>query len=139
MIYFIVFWFLIIIVALAIIAFLIYRKFFAQSDDSWKGEVRAKLQQIHSNKDLNSESKLMQLDKLFEHCLQKEFRNNFSLGVNLKNKSSKFQKTDLDKIWSAHKIRNRIAHDINFNAGNSYQDIEKAMNTLEIASKKWSL
>ena len=129
--------------ALLIIAlvssFLLLTQIFKKNDDTWKRTVRGKLMDLQNSQNMNQESKLMQLDKLFEYCLQKVFHNNLSLGAMLKSKSSKFTKSELDDIWLAHKTRNRIAHDINYNANNNYKEMEKSIQILTLCCKKWSL
>jgi hypothetical protein len=57
---------------------------------------------------------LMELDKLYEFALKKRFNTKESLGSILKNQSNKFTRDALDDIWMAHKLRNKMVHDVDF-------------------------
>ena len=59
--------------------------------------------------DDNDSSAVLKADKLLDKLLGKKGYNG-SLGQKLKSARSLF--SDIDGVWSAHKLRNRIAHDI---------------------------
>ena len=58
---------------------------------------------------------VLNADKLFDQALRESGVVGETLGERLKNARTRFQKPVLDKIWQAHKLRNRIAHETNFN------------------------
>lgn len=99
---------------------LFYWRFCLQkTDDTWKQTVRTKLIELeNSNKSLVE--KLLGLDKLLEYTYQKKFNlPKTSLGAILKQKSKILTRGELNTIWSAHKLRNHIAHNIHFTPNNS--------------------
>ena len=74
----------------------------------------------------NPKEAVLESDKLLCYCLRKrggaKFRDS-SLGEMLKNGSGFF--SDIDSVWFAHKLRNGIAHEMNFNI--SPDDAKKAL------------
>jgi hypothetical protein len=57
---------------------------------------------------------IMDADKLLDYCLRKRGGGRFdkmSLGEKLKKSEGYF--SDLNGVWSAHKVRNKIAHELN--------------------------
>lgn len=75
---------------------------------------------------------IINADKLIDKALYlKGFQG--SLGEKLKKSQNLF--TDLNSLWSAHKLRNKIAHEINFNASpnetsNALSSFKKALRDL---------
>lgn len=67
---------------------------------------------IISGKDMKHA--IMDADKLLDHALYLQgLRGN--MGAKLKKSTSLFK--NINKIWSAHKVRNNIAHQINYQVG----------------------
>lgn len=119
-----------------LIAFLLLNVFGRKNQDiSWKKTVRSKLEDLESQK-LDLSTQVMQLDKILEFALQSKFNKKDTFGNLLKTHKKKFNKEDLNEIWQAHKIRNKIAHDINFVP--NQHELRQAVETLKIQSKKIS-
>ena len=83
------------------------RKFF---DENWR--------KITSTADLKH--RVMDADKLLEHFMRKMGWTG-SFGDMLKSHGSKF--SDLNGLWSAHKLRNSIAHELNKSIGAVEADV----------------
>lgn len=80
----------------------------------------------------NMQSAILNADKLLGHALELKGYVG-SVGDQLKKSGSLFR--SLDKVWSAHKVRNKIAHEIGFKItkkeGNRILNIyKKALNDL---------
>ena len=54
---------------------------------------------------------ILEADKLLDQALRELQLPGETMGDRLKNGKSKFQKPSLDKVWQAHRLRNRIAHE----------------------------
>lgn len=105
-----------------------------------KGGLTAKNQQyVHSHwyRILDSfendpKHSLMDADKLLDFCLAKKGGKKFerlSLGEKLKKGRDLF--SDLDGVWFAHKLRNKIAHELNFKI--SRGDAKRALSSFKRA------
>lgn len=71
---------------------------------------------------------VLEADKLLNMILEKKgYRG--TLGEKLKASAKLF--THLDAVWSAHKLRNKIAHELNFHV--SLADGKQALNSFEKA------
>jgi Tfp pilus assembly protein PilO len=79
----------------------------------WKYKLEKKLKDVNS-RNLDKEHLAIELDKLSEFGMQQRFNTKESLGKILKNKRDKFSKAELDEIWRAHKLRNKIVHDSDY-------------------------
>jgi hypothetical protein len=126
--------FLVLIISLVFGGLVYWRFFLQKADDSWKQTVRTKLIELeNSNKSLVE--KLLGLDKLLEYSYQKKFNlSKSSLGAILKQKSKILSRSELNIIWSAHKLRNHIAHNIHFTPNNN--ELESACRNLSTIIKK---
>lgn len=68
-------------------------------------------------------------DKLFDRAMRESgFRGN-TFAERIKAGASRFSKPELDGIWRAHKLRNRIAHETDANI--SYEQAKAALNGLK--------
>ncbi len=77
---------------------------------------------------------IMDADKLLDYCLRKRGGGKFdkmSLGEKLKKSEGYF--SDINGVWSAHKMRNKIAHELNLKL--SDQDAKRAMSQFKKALK----
>jgi hypothetical protein len=54
---------------------------------------------------------IIKLDNILSKALQYRLSNTKLCGDNLKLVSKRFKRTEYDKLWEAHKLRNRIVHD----------------------------
>lgn len=87
-------------------------------------------QKIMNESDLKH--KILDADKLLDTMLRKRGYSG-SLGDKLKSKKTLF--SDIDGLWSAHKLRNKIAHEVDFQinaktAGAALKSFEKAFKDL---------
>ncbi|HRY22301.1 MAG TPA: hypothetical protein P5311_00855 [Candidatus Dojkabacteria bacterium] len=54
---------------------------------------------------------IIKLDNILSKSLQLYFKNDSSCGENLKSAGKIFRKREYNRLWEAHKIRNKIVHD----------------------------
>lgn len=82
--------------------------------------------------ELNSNPKqaIMDADKILDHIL-KRLNYTGTLGEMMKQAAPLF--TDQNGIWSAHKLRNKIAHELNFNP--DFKTAERALKQFQKAYK----
>lgn len=86
--------------------------------------------QITQEKNNNPEHAIMNADKLLSFALKKAGFNG-SVAEQLKKAKAIF--SDLDGIWSAHKLRNKIAHEVGFSV--SDKESNYALNQFKKAFK----
>lgn len=104
-------WVILAILAFLILAFGMYVLFYRKKRLS-SGEIK-KIQQLWSEIELvaieHPEQAILKADKLLDHALKKA---GFfgTLGEKLRKARAVF--SDNNGVWSAHKLRNRIAHEI---------------------------
>lgn len=60
-------------------------------------------------------STLIEYDKLLDHYLKNRKVSGETLGERLKNARGLFGKSDYNQIWEAHKLRNRVVHEVGIN------------------------
>lgn len=82
-------------------------------EPDWKGKVKLRLRDL-KHQELPPKYQVMEYDKLLEYTLQLKYGEDQSLGSLLKSKAKRFNTRQLNEIWSAHKLRNKIAHDHDF-------------------------
>jgi hypothetical protein len=104
------------------------------SKPEWMEISKKKLNEILKSK---SEIKyqIIELDKLLEYILKESFNLEKPFGEILKEKRSTFEKIELNNIWTAHKLRNKLVHDISFNGSKS--EYSEAKNILIKTIKKY--
>ena len=68
---------------------------------------------------------VLEYDKLLGAVLQEKYNSRENLGQILKIKAKNFDAPSLNQVWSAHKLRNRIAHEMNFQPNN--QEVSQAV------------
>jgi len=54
---------------------------------------------------------IIKLDNILSKSLQLYFKNDSPCGENLKSAGKIFRKREYNRLWEAHKIRNKIVHD----------------------------
>lgn len=84
----------------------------------------------------NFKQSIMEADKLVDAAL-KNLTNGETMGERLKNAKSLFSHDVYDGLWTAHKIRNKVAHEADFEALSSdarlaVRNFEKALKELRI-------
>jgi hypothetical protein len=80
----------------------------------WKEIAANKLKDLQTNKKLDDKYKILELDKIMEFILQSMFNSSRSFGEILKENEKVFEPVARHQIWVAHKLRNKIVHDINY-------------------------
>lgn len=53
---------------------------------------------------------IIKLDNILSKSLQLYFRNDLPCGENLKNAERIFRKREYNRLWDAHKMRNKVVH-----------------------------
>lgn len=80
---------------------------------------------------------VMQADIILDKALQYKRVSGSTLGERLKAAGSRLNKADLDAAWSAHKVRNQIAHELNYSlspaeAQRTLSQFRQALKALEV-------
>lgn len=83
----------------------------------WKDKAASKLRDLESNKKLDDKYRILELDKIMEYILQSKFNSNKSFGEILKENEKAFDPVPRHQIWVAHKLRNKIVHDLQYEGG----------------------
>lgn len=97
---------------------------------SQKAFIARKWNEVQSQKNGNPKLAILEADKLLDYTLGcRGARGN--LGDKLKNKGALF--SDLDAVWAAHKLRNRIAHEMDLKLGSG--EVQSALRRFENALK----
>lgn len=74
---------------------------------------------------------VMNADKLVDHALREIGVKGATMGERLKSSSSRF--SDLNGLWTAHKVRNQLAHEADFSV--SYDIAKKSLHSFKQALK----
>ena|SRR3989344_4871866 len=105
----------------------------------WKQEIAIKLNQLskieNSQNPLEWKSLLIEIDKLLDYSFKKSGVRGKTLGERLKNAKAKFNYSDYQNIWEAHKARNKLAHEFDYKMSISemkahYLVLKKSIKTL---------
>jgi hypothetical protein len=80
----------------------------------WKSKAATKLKALESNKKLDDKYRILELDKIMEFVLQSKFESSKSFGEILKENEKSLDPTPRHQIWVAHKLRNKIVHDMQY-------------------------
>jgi hypothetical protein len=83
----------------------------------WKDKALQKLKDLEANKKLDDKYRILELDKIMEFILQSKFNSTKSFGEILKENEKEFDPTPRHQIWVAHKLRNKIVHDMQYEGG----------------------
>lgn len=121
---FIIIFFLFLVVVYAIM--FRKRRFFSEKDKKY---VVAKWNEISHT---GARTCIMEADKLLDFCLGKVLGSKYervSLGEKLKLKGAMF--SDLNGVWFAHKLRNKIAHELDFRV--SMVEVKRALSAFKRA------
>jgi hypothetical protein len=112
----IIIWIAIVIAGIAL--FLLLRpKIETETKPAWKDKAATKLADLETNKKLDDKYKILELDKIMEYILQSKFNSTKSFGEILKENEKAFEPTPRHQIWVAHKLRNKIVHDMQYEGG----------------------
>ena len=121
-----------IVVAILVVALILLQVYFMRRKGKWSASdikfCKKSWQRIVSEKDIRH--KVMEADKLLEHMLKRKGYTE-SLGETLKKQSALF--SDINGLWYAHKMRNKIAHEMGYKVGP--KDVKLAMRSFKKALK----
>ena len=76
---------------------------------------------------------MVRLDALLGKSLRLYYKNSESCGTNLKQAKNLFDKGEYNRIWEAHKLRNRVVHE---NQEISSSELVESYNIISSAIKK---
>src|SRR5688572_12675375 len=108
-----IFWFIVFFIVIILLA-VIFNSLKKTSKSQWQETALNELNKIlTSNMELKYQT--IELDKLLEYSMKNKFRLDSSLGEILKQKRNQFDRNELNQIWEAHKLRNKLVHDVGFN------------------------
>ena len=94
------------------------------------------LDKLASSKDVYQlRSALIEADKLLDYVFRAKRVKGETMGERLKNAKAHFSWNDYQNIWEAHKLRNKLAHEIEFNPSakeleEKYRFLRKALKSL---------
>jgi hypothetical protein len=88
-------------------------------------------QQLKRDEPSSYQLSVLNADKLVDQALQESGAKGETMGERLKNTTTKF--SDLNGLWTAHKLRNRIAHETDAVVG--YDEARFALNCFRKALK----
>ena len=94
------------------------------------------LDKLASSKDVYQlRSALIEADKLLDYVFRAKRVKGETMGERLKNAKGVFSWNDYQNIWEAHKLRNKMAHEIEFNPSvkeleEKYRFLRKALKSL---------
>jgi hypothetical protein len=106
--------------SIAIIVVIVIAAIFSKlsPQPKWKDDAVKKINEI--SKIFNStkepmilSSLLIESDKLLDHALKMSGTKGNTMGERLKSAKNRFDRDSYHRVWEAHKLRNRIAHEQN--------------------------
>ncbi|MFS8131103.1 MAG: hypothetical protein ACMG57_03930 [Candidatus Dojkabacteria bacterium] len=117
---------IIVLIAAAIIGFIFILMLFAPESkgEKWKLSAKTNLNKIRGLTTTNDESSLkaavMEADKLLDYVLKSKKIKGDTLGDRLKHSKHLFSTSSYNRVWEVHKLRNRLAHEMDFNPNVNY-------------------
>lgn len=112
--------------AILIVIFVAIKRLKKKITKKEKDFYRQKWQEVKNDRDLKNA--VMSADKLLEMLLRRKSYHG-TLGEMLKQGKKEF--SDLNGIWFAHKIRNKLAHELDYQP--SFAEARKALNCFQKA------
>lgn len=104
----------IVIILLAIALWFITRA----KPEGWRGMIIKKLESIdllvQGGRENDIRTALIQLDAILDAVLQQKRVRGQTLGERLKNGRGYFDRSTYNAVWEAHKLRNKIVHEIDY-------------------------
>lgn len=86
--------------------------------EGWRGMINSKLENIdllvQGGRENDIRTALIQLDAILDAVLQQKHVRGKTLGERLKNGREYFDRSTYNAVWEAHKLRNRIVHEIDY-------------------------
>lgn len=102
---------LLLIVALFVMASLNTKKIDQKKKEKLIKELYSLEKSVSSEELAIRRDTIIKLDNILSKALQLYFKNDFSCGENLKSAEKIFRKREYNRLWEAHKIRNKVIHD----------------------------
>lgn len=103
----------------------------------WQAQVNTELQSLNERANKkefqNLKSCLIDSDSLLDHVLKERKIEGNTMGDRLKKAKGRFPRDQYEDIWTAHKMRNKLIHEIDFHP--SLESIEKDFRTMQKATK----
>jgi hypothetical protein len=88
------------------------------SKSQWKSIARTKLGSIDRKSSGATTDGLkvilVEIDSLLDYCLKQKGMRGDTMGDRIKSSKLLFSREEYDWIWKAHKLRNRIVHEVDF-------------------------
>lgn len=104
------------IVILVIVLAAIISSSGTKSQPQWKTILKSNVYKAEANSKSSNyaevKDSLVELDKLLDYLLQSKRVSGNTLGERLKNAKNMFSKSDYNTLWSAHKLRNSLVHEV---------------------------
>ncbi len=128
---------LIAVTLLLFVSYLLLSLLSKGKNEEWKNKVNKELSTIvklqNNGSNESSEQALMKADKLLDFTMKNVGIRGEYMGQRLKNAQNKFNKPMYNNIWEAHKLRNKIVHEVGISIPK--KTIDKNINYLKSAVK----
>lgn len=130
---------IIILIFVAIITALVIVLLFTRKPSAWKNTALIKLAELESHINSGNSAQMKhavaESDKILGFALKSKGIKGETLGERLKNASKYFDKKTYQEVWDGHKMRNRLAHEMDFNPKSedlkkAYKQIKKGVSSL---------
>jgi hypothetical protein len=130
---------ILIIVIVLLITSLLFVSFIlkkSQTADVWKQDIHSKVaqldQQSQASDIIHLKSCVIEADKLLDHVFKQKYIQGETMGDRLKNAQRYFGRDQYNKVWQAHKLRNRLAHELDYSPSGTdlkyeYQALRRAI------------
>ena len=103
---------------ITVFVFAVIRILSKSKDIGWKKDVLVRINSLEQKLNSSDISRLSHIliesDKLLDHVYKNTGIKGQTLGERLKNAKNKYPKAQYNSIWEAHKLRNRVAHELDF-------------------------
>ncbi len=126
----------IIILIIFAVLFVLALIFLKPKEPEWKDSARKSLNKlIHRQSTTDHKLLLLEADKLLDFCLEHKGVEGDTLGDRLKKSKRFFPWKQYQQIWEAHKARNQMVHDIDFQVNQNelqehYEVLKKSIKQL---------
>ena len=125
----------VVLIVIVLVAIIVSSSGGGSNQAEWKKIAKSNIYKAESK--LNSSNyyevkdSLVELDKLLDYILKNKRVSGGTLGERLKNANSMFSKNDYNALWSAHKLRNQVVHEVEHNVNiNTIKNNSKVMSSI---------
>lgn len=109
----------VVFIVIAVVAIIVSSSGGGAGQAEWKKVAKSNIYKAESKLSSSNyyevKDSLVELDKLLDYVLKSKRVKGETLGERLKNASSMFSKNDYNALWSAHKLRNQMVHEVEHN------------------------